>query len=157
MKKSIIIIISIILILILITVSITGLYVIKLNTLNNLTVSIDQVTIEELKLSYVTLNLSTTFTNPSNTSIDDLSAFFDAYISDIHIGTGSLSKTDLLPQSSSNHPTTLTLFFSDIASAVIESIQEREFIIEIKGNAQTTILFGSIPIEKSFISIYNYR
>jgi LEA14-like dessication related protein len=156
MKKSIIPLISISLIFILITAGITGLYITKLNILNTLTVSIDQVKIEELKLSYVKLNLSTNFFNPSNTSIDDLSATFNVFISDIKIGEGSLSETNLPPQSSSHHPTALTLYFSDIASAVIESIQTAEFILEIKGNAQTTIFFGFITIEKSFTSAYNY-
>jgi LEA14-like dessication related protein len=157
MKKSIILLISISLIFILITAGITGLYITKLNTLNTLTVSIDQVKIEELKLSYVKLNLSTNFFNPSNTSIDDLSATFDVLISGVKIGEGSLSQIDLLAHSNSHHSTLLTIYFADVASAVFESIQTSEFFLEIKGKAQTKIIFGLIFIEQSFSASYTYK
>ena len=67
------------------------------------------------------------------------------------------SKIDLLAYSNSHHSTLLTIYFADVASAVFESIQTSEFFLEIKGKAQTEIIFGLIFIEQSFSASYTYE
>jgi LEA14-like dessication related protein len=157
MKKFMVIPIITALVLLIFIAGITGEYLSKSNTLNSLTVSVERVSIQEIRLTYAKLNLHVNFTNPSTSSINDLSATYDIFISGVQIGQGSLSQIDLPSQSSSQHTTLLTINFTDVASAVIESIQTYQFTLELKGIAQTRIFMNLINIEQSFSNTYSYE
>jgi hypothetical protein len=76
------------------------------------------------------------------------------FIDKNYIGKGSFSKIGIEPESSVNHKTNLTVYYSGIADATIDMIKNwvdgKETNLFIKGTMNAKTLFGLVDISHKF-------
>ena len=125
-------------------------------TLNNVKVRIDKIQLKELSLSYCKLKISFTIFNPSDRDISELSAVFDAYIANSYIGHSSFSKVSIPAQSNKEKDVTITVYYSDLAPAVVDVIKSGNFDLTAEGVANAYAFFGLITISDNFKAFQVY-
>ena len=84
-------------------------YVTDVTALNSVEVTIDDIKLQELRLTYCKLKLSFDIYNPTHQDISGLSAVFDVFIAGNYVGSGSFPKSSLPAQSNSKKYVTLTI------------------------------------------------
>jgi hypothetical protein len=131
-------------------------YVTETTALNNLEITLYDIKIQDLKLTYCTLKLSLYLNNPSEIHISDLSAEFDVFIAGNFVGTGTLPKSSIPPKLNSNKDVYLQIYYSDVATAVIDGIKNGNFDLSIDGVAKANVFFNLFPISKKIASTHSY-
>ncbi len=149
-------IISVVIILLIFSGFFSYQYVADTVALNNVEVTVESITLQELRLSYCKLKLSVDIYNPSHQDISEVSAVFDVFIAGNYVGSGSFPKSFLPAQSNSEKDVTLTIYYTDVANAVIDGIQNRNFDLTIKGEAKGKVVFNLFTVSKGFVSTYSY-
>ena len=153
-QKLKIIIIVVIFILVLTLISIR--YVTEASTIDEINVGVEDVSIEELKLSSCTLNLKVRISNPTTEHISELTAEFDVFIADTDVANGTVSKVSIPPESYATSDVLLTIFYADVGTAVINGLKTGDFDLIIKGEAKINVLLNLFTITKHFTSSYSY-
>lgn len=51
---------------------------------------------------------------------------------------------------------TLTIYYADVANAVLDGIQNRNFDLTIEGEAKGTVFFDLFTVSSRFVSTYSY-
>ena len=148
-KKFRIILISIIIIFI-IPLGLCYTYYADVGALDKTNVTIKDIRLQEIGLTYCELKIYINFYNPSDRDVNGLSAVFDIYIADNYIGKGSLSKVSISSKSSVEKDTTVTIYYANVATAVVDGIKKGNFDLTIKGTASGNILFGILTISEKF-------
>ena len=131
-------------------------YITDASAIDDVEVILEQLTLEELRLTYCTLKLSIDIYNPSYQDISEVSAVFDVFIAGNYVGSGSFPKSFLPSQSNSKKDVSLTIYYADMASAVINGIQNGNFDLTIEGEAKGTVFFNLFTVSKEFVSTYSY-
>ena len=131
-------------------------YVTDVTALNSVEVTIDDIKLQELRLTYCKLKLSFDIYNPAHQDISGLSAVFDVSIAGNYVGSGSFPKSSLPAQSNSKKYVTLTIYYADVANAVKNGIIDRNFDLSIEGEARANVLFDLFTVSKNFVLIHSY-
>ena len=153
-QKFKIIIIVVILILLFGLISIR--YITEASTIDKINVGVEDVSIEELKLSSCTLNLKVRISNPTTEYISELTAEFDVLIADTDVANGTVSKVSIPPESYATSDVLLTIFYADVGTAVINGLKTGDFDLIIQGEAKINVLLNLFSITKPFTSTYSY-
>jgi hypothetical protein len=119
-------------------------------------VTLKDINIQEIGLTYCDLKIFISFNNPSDRDISGLSAVFDIYIADKYVGKGSLSKLYIPAQSSLEKESTVTIYYANVAVAVVDGLKKGNFDLTIKGIASGNVLFGFIKVSDNFESTQPY-
>jgi hypothetical protein len=131
-------------------------YITEVTGLNSIEITLHDINIQDLKLTYCTLKLSLYLNNPSEIYIHDLSAEFDVYIAGNFVGTGILPKSSLPSKLNINKDVYLRIYYADVVTAVIDGIKNGDFDLSIDGVAKSNIFFNLFPISKKISSTYSY-
>lgn len=148
-KKFKIILIIIILILI-IPVFLFYSYYADVVALDSIKVTIKDIRLFGISLTYCELTIYINFYNPSNRDVSGLTAVFDIYIADNYIGKGSLSRVSIPANSNLEKDTTVTIYYANVAVAVVDGIKKGNFDLTIKGTASGNVLFNLLTISDKF-------
>jgi LEA14-like dessication related protein len=119
-------------------------------TLNNAEVTIENIHLQELSLTYCKLKIYIDISNPTNRDISGLTAVFNIYIADNYVGSGSFSKVSIPAQSNREKDVTITIYYAKVAVAVVDGIKRGNFDLTIKGEASGDVLFDLITVSKQF-------
>ena len=122
------------------------------NTLNNISVHVQNIQLEDIGLSSTKLKLTVLFSNPTAHDLSYLSGVFSIYIADTYVGNGSFPYFSLYANSQKSEVVSLTLYYANLANAVLEGLRQGEFDLTFKGEIQTRILFDLLTIKHSFSS-----
>ena len=108
------------------------------------------------KLTSATLTYTLSITNPSSKPINDLSSEFEIYIESNYIGTGSFSDIDMDPESTTKKSMTVTIYYTGLAKAGIDALENwatgQETTLVIQGTMRASILFGLTEGSQDFIA-----
>ena len=156
MKKNIIYIIAIICIVGFVSGFLTYLYINEVNALNDMTISVRAVTLDELRFTYSRLKVVVEFTNPSSLGLSDVSSWFDVYIANTVVGNGSFSNFDIDAKFTSSKEVYITVYHADVADAVIDAIENHNFDLTIEGTVRQKVLFDILTVTKPFTATYSY-
>ena len=146
----------IIVIILLISGLILNKYMADVSAIEKINITLENTSIQELRLTYCKLKLKVNISNPTTEYISELSAEFDISIAGTYVGNGSVPKVSIPIQSYKTKDVPLIIYYADVGKAVIEGIQARNFDLAINGEAKVNVLFNLIMISKSFIAIYSY-
>ncbi|KYK25815.1 hypothetical protein AYK20_03950 [Thermoplasmatales archaeon SG8-52-1] len=125
-------------------------YYADVEALDSTKVTINDIRLLEIGLTSCDLKIYITFYNPSGRDISELTAVFDIYIANNYVGKGSLSKVSISPQSSAVKDTTVTIYYANVAAAVVDGIKKGNFDLAIKGTASGNVLFGFLTVSDKF-------
>lgn len=148
-KKFKIILIIIILILI-IPVFLFYSYYADVAALDSTKVTIKDIRLFDISLTYCELTIFINFHNPSSRDVSGLTAVFDIYIADNYIGKGSLSRVSIPAKSNLEKETTVTIYYANVAVAVFDGIKKSNFDLTIEGTASGNVLFGLLKVSDKF-------
>jgi hypothetical protein len=127
-----------------------------IDAISKIKISINDIKIEEIGLSSSKLKLIIDISNPSDRDITDLKANFKILISDNHIGDGAVSKMNIPSKSSKIKEVLVTIYYSNVAVGVINSIKNMNFKLSIKGTADVKIFFELIKFSEKFQTSQSY-
>ena len=122
------------------------------SALSKITVTIHNIQLQEVHLTYSQIQFTLFFTNPTTKNITKLQGEFTIYLTNNSIGKGNFSELSIPPQSNTEKPVEFTIYYSQVANAVIEGIQQREFTLTLYGEIQSPILFDLLTITHPFTS-----
>ena len=120
------------------------------SSLNNINVTIENINIQQLGLSYCNLKIRINISNPNNREISNLVASFNIYITENYIGEGNLSKISIPSLSYKQKDVIITIYYSEVATAVVEGIKKGEFTLSAKGTISGNVLFDLMTISQQF-------
>ncbi len=118
--------------------------------INDLTIHAENVRLTDVGLTSCDLLVTVNFTNPTGRDLSIVSARFDVFVADSYVGNSSLQHLSIPSKSSKEHDISLTLLYSDIAHAVFEGIKNRNFDIDISGEAQGQVFYGLFIVSVPF-------
>ena len=133
-----------------------GLYITDASSLDKVEVTVVGITLEELRLTYCKFTLSIDIYNPAHQDISEVYALFDVSIAGNYVCNGIFPKSFLPAKSNIEKEVTLTIYYADVAIAVIDGIQNRNFDLTIEGEAKGKVLFNLFTVSKNFVSTYSY-
>ena len=127
-----------------------------ITTLNEITVTIQNIQLNEVHLTYSQIQFSLLFTNPTTKDITRLQGKFTIYLANSSIGEGNFSAVNIPPQSNTEKSAEFTIYYSQVANAVIEGIQQRDFTLTLHGEIQSHILFDLFTITHHFTTSQSF-
>ncbi|MCK4415514.1 MAG: hypothetical protein KAU84_00020 [Thermoplasmatales archaeon] len=149
-----------ILIVVTIVIFISGFLVIRYTTdvsaLEKVNITIENINIQELNLTYCKLKLKVNISNPTNEYISRLFAEFDISIASTYVGNGSVPTVSIPAQSQIKRDVILTIYYADVGNAVIDGIQTGNFDLTTHGEAKGNVLFNLLTVSKSFTASYSH-
>ena len=151
--RQIIIVITIILI---ISLFLGYTYYADVTTLYNAELSIEDIRLQELSLTYCKLTIYIDISNPTDRYISGLTAMFDIFIADNYVGLGSFSKVSIPAQSNKEKGVAITIYYSNVAFSVVDGIKNRNFDLTVKGEVRGNVLFGLITVSDEFKATQEY-
>jgi len=114
-----------ILIVVTIVIFISGFLVIRYTTdvsaLEKVNITMENINIQELHLTYCKLKLKVNISNPTNEYISGLLAEFDISIAGTYVGNGSVPTVSIPAQSQIKRDVILTIYYADVGNAVIDT------------------------------------
>ena len=131
-------------------------YYADVTTLYDAELSIEDIRLQELSLTYCKLKIYIDISNPTDRDISDLTAMFDIFIADNYVGLGSLSKVSIPAQSKIEKDVAITIYYSNVAFSVVDGIKSGNFDLTISGEARGNILFGLITVSDEFKATKEY-
>jgi LEA14-like dessication related protein len=147
-KKRYLMIIGLVIV-VLVTISILQIMADKA-AINELTIHAEDVRLADVGLTSCDLLVTINFTNPTSRDLSIVSARFDVFVADSYVGNSSLQHLSIPSKSSKEHEVSLTLLYSDFAHAVIEGIKNKNFDIDITGEAQGQVFYGLFIVSVPF-------
>lgn len=149
-----------ILIVIIIVIFISGFlsirYIADASALEKINVTVENTSIQELRLTYCKLKLKVSISNPTTEYISGLSAEFDVSIGGTYVGNGSFQTVSIPAQSNKTGDVLLTIYYANVGNAVIDGIKTENFDLTIHGEAKGNVLFNLLTVTKSFTASYSY-
>lgn len=131
-------------------------YMASASAIEKVNVTVENTSIQELRLTYCTLKLEVSISNPTTEYISGLSAEFDVFIASTYVGNGSFLTVSIPAQSDKTGDVLLTIYYTNVGNAVIDGIKTGDFDLTIHGEAKGNVLFGLLTVTKSFTSSYSY-
>jgi len=131
-------------------------YMADASALEKVNVTVENISIQELRLTYCKLKLKMDIFNPTTEYISELSAKFDVSIAGTYVGNGSTPTVSIPAQSHKTGDVPLTIYYANVGNAVIDGIQTGNFDLTIHGEAKGNVLFNLLTVTKSFIASYYY-
>jgi hypothetical protein len=130
---------------------------VDIEAMKKLTITIEDVQITNRGLFSCDVLVTINFTNPSPRDVSVETAVCDVSIADRYLNTYHLSHLSFPSNSSQEQVMSLTLFYINIPRVVLEGFQNRNFDIDITGEAQVYVLCGlfTIPAPFSLTSTYS--
>ena len=156
MKKKEIITITIIAIILVISGFLGFTYYSDVTTLYNAEITINDIQIQELGLSFCKLKIIIDISNPSGKDISELTANFNIKISNNFVGKGSVSKISIPSKSSKEKEVIVTIYYANVAAAVVNGIADGNFDLTLVGEASGKVLFGLITVTDRFRTTKSY-
>lgn len=132
-----------------------GVYIGDANTLQELQISIQGADFPEIGLTYCTLYFVVNISNPNSRDVLGVSADFTVNISDVVVGTGHVPVVDIPRNSFRLQRVSIRVYYSDVASAVVEIIKGGHFDVEIDGVIRGKVLFGLFTVSEKISSGYS--
>ena len=132
-----------------------GVYISDVNALNELQVSVHSVDLPDIKLTYCVLYFVVNVSNPSIRDVSGVSAEFTVNVSGVVVGTGNVPEIAVLAESYKHQTVSVRVYYSDVASAVIETIKGGGFDVEINGLMYGKVLFGFVTVSEKINSSYS--
>jgi hypothetical protein len=123
-------------------------YYSDVTTLLNAEVTIKDIHLHELSFTYCKLKINIDIKNPSDRDISSLSSVFNIYIAENFVGLGSFSNVFIPAQSTKENDVTITIYYTNVAVAVVDGIKKGNFDLNIKGEASGKVLFDLITVSK---------
>ena len=117
---------------------------------NELKINIENVRLADIGLISCDVWVTINFTNPTNRDLSIASATFDVFIADNFVGKSSCSQFSILSNSSREQVIFLKVLYSDVARVVFEGITNRNFDIDVSGEAQKYVFYGLFTISVPF-------
>jgi hypothetical protein len=145
MKKTITIILIIILV-VLISGFFLNTYIADVSAISKITVDVEKINIQHLGLSFCELQIIIGLYNPTNRDTSNLEASFDMFITGNYIGEGILSEVSIPSESYTQKDVYLTIYYSEVASGVVDAIKSRDFTLSIEGEVHGSVLFGFLRV-----------
>jgi LEA14-like dessication related protein len=131
-------------------------YIASASAIEKVNVTVENTSIQELRLTYCKLKLEVSISNPTTEHISELSAEFDIFIASTYVGNGSFQTVSIPAQSHKTGDVFLTIYYANVGNAVIDGIQTGNFDLTIQGEAKGNVLFNLITVTKSFTASYSY-
>jgi len=156
MKKKLFIFLTIIAAIVVLLGFFTIRYIVEANEISKLQLTIKDVQIQELKLTYTKLKINIEILNPTNQDLSSLLIDYKIFISDIIVGNGSIALTNIPAQTNKETSTIVTINFIDVANAVIDAIKKQNFDLTIQGTLHVKILYDLFSISHKFSYLYHY-
>lgn len=120
------------------------------SAISKIKISIEKASVEEISLTYSKLKITIDINNPSQRDVSIQKANFKIYISGVYIGDGKVSKINVPAESNKEKDVTITVYYANVANAVVEAITKFEFELSIEGKADVNILFGLLTFSEKF-------
>jgi LEA14-like dessication related protein len=124
--------------------------------INELKIHVEDVRLADIRLTSSDLLVTINFTNPTSRDLSIVSATFDVFVADSYVGNSSLLQLSIPNKSSREHVISLTLLYSDIAHAAIEGIKNKNFDIDISGEAQGYVFYELFIVSVPFSASSTY-
>ena len=131
-------------------------YYADVNAIRNTKVTITDIILQELQLTYCKLKLFININNLADRDISDISAKFDVNIANNYVGFGSFSKISVPSKSVREIEATLTIYYLDVASAVVEVIKNGKFDVTVEGEINASVLLNLISVSQGFKASHTY-
>lgn len=124
--------------------------------INELKIHVEDVRLVDIKLTSCDLLVTINFTNPTSRDLSIVSATFDVFVADSYVGNSSLLQLSIPNKSSREQVISLTLLYSDLANAVIEGIKNKNFDIDISGEARGYVFYKLFIVSVPFSASSTY-
>ncbi|MDH7507693.1 MAG: hypothetical protein QHH15_07935 [Candidatus Thermoplasmatota archaeon] len=131
-------------------------YTIEAISISQLQITIKNIHIQEIKISYAKLKVDIEIFNPTNEDISQLSSDYNIYINSGLVGIGNMLITDIPAGTVKKTSTTIIIYFADVANAAVNAIINQNFNLTINGILQVKIFFDLFSISHEFSSTYIY-
>ena len=131
-------------------------YITDVSALEKVNITIENINIQELRLTYCKLKLKVNISNPTNEYISGLFAEFDISIAGTYVGNGSVPTVSIPAQSHKTRDVPLTIYYANVGNAVIDGIRTGNFDLTIHGEAKGNVLFNLLTVSKSFTASYSH-
>jgi hypothetical protein len=131
-------------------------YTTEASAISKLQVTVKDVQIQEIKVTYTKLKLNIEISNPTSEGISKLSTDFNIFIAGSIVGEGSMPLTDIPAQTVKETSTTIIIYYANVANAVIDALANQNFKLTIQGTLHTKVLFGLLSLSQDFSSTYSY-
>jgi len=131
-------------------------YLADASALSNIIVDVENINIQQIGLSYCDLKIIVSLSNPTDRDTSNLKASFDIYIAGNYIGDGSLSDVSISALSNTQKEVFVTIYYSEVASAVVDGIKKGDFTLSIEGDVSGTVLFGLIRVSEQIEASKTY-
>ena len=131
-------------------------YYIDVAAIRDSRVVMEDARLTELSFTQATLAIQVTISNPSSRDIADLTVSFDILISETFVGNGSFPSLTIPAHDLRTREMNVTLYFAELASAVIAAIQQGTFLIMMQGTVKGRVMFGLTTFSQSFSSSYAF-
>jgi hypothetical protein len=126
------------------------------DALANAKVTVERITFQELRVTYCKLSVYSNISNPAAQDVSDLTATFDVYIAGTYVGNGSFPKTFIRANSFEHQEVIVTIYYANMANAVIDAIQDQQFVLSMKGQLHGNTFFNLVPISTPFTATYTH-
>ena len=153
-KKSLVFLVIIVAVVILSFLAIW--YTTEATAISKLQVTVTNVQIQEIKVTYTKLKLNIEISNPTSEDISQLSTDFNIFIAGIFIGKGSTPLMNIPAQAVKKTNTTIIIYYANVANAVIDALANQNFKLTIQGTLHAKVLFGLLSLSQDFSSAYSY-
>lgn len=120
------------------------------SAISKINITIKKASVEEISLTYTELKITIDINNPSQRDISIQKANFKIYISGVYIGDGIVTKINVPAESNKEKDVTITVYYSNVANAVVEAITKFVFELSIEGKADVNIIFGLLTFSEKF-------
>ena len=131
-------------------------YIASASAIEKVNVTVENTSIQELRLTYCKLKLKVSISNPTTEYFSELSAEFDVFIASTYVGNGSFQTVSIPAQSHETGDVFLTIYYANVGNAVIDGIKTGDFDLSIHGEAKGNVLFNLLTVSKSFNAYYSY-
>jgi hypothetical protein len=111
-------------------------------SMNDFKIAINQVNVTRLGVTSADILVTVNFTNPTSQDLQIASADFDVHIAESYVGHSDVSSFTIPGRSSTEKQISLTVFYMNLAHAVLEGLLNNNFDITITGLARGYIFFG---------------
>lgn len=115
----------------------------------SLTESVSGVGVQNIGVFSASITLTVNFANPTSGTTPPFSADFNVYLNGNNIGTGNLLLTTVKPASSTYQTVIFTVYFTSVASSLINAVGNGSLSLVVSGTINAQI-FGIIPSNTSF-------
>lgn len=131
-------------------------YLADASALSNIIVDVENIKIQQIGLFYCELKIIVSLSNPTDRDTSNLEASFNIYIAGKYIGEGSLSEVSISALSKTQKDVFVTIYYSEVASAVVDGIKTRDFTLSIRGEVSGTVLFGLMRVSEQIEASETY-